>query len=102
MRPLPDAQTQELRGIGLVVMLTGAQSYAAGRGYDGNWGGTFCGGMAALDREMARLIQASPLWRARDELLRSVPGIGNVTASLVAALPELGRLNRKQMRRWWG
>ena len=47
---------------------------------------------------MATLIQASPLWRARDTLLRSVPGIGKVTASLfVAALPELGRLNRKQI-----
>ena len=51
-----------------------------------------------LDRELAGHIQSSPVWRARDDLLRSVPGIGRVTASLfVAALPELGRLNRKQI-----
>ena len=51
-----------------------------------------------MDRELARLIQANPVWRARDELLRSVPGVGNVTARLfVANLPELGRLNRKQI-----
>ena len=108
VRPLPDAQTQALRGMvarrrQVVEMLTAErnrvpqatpwvrrqlQRHIAGLRRQ----------LAALDREVATLIQASPVWRARDNLLRSVPGIGTVTASLlVAALPELGRLNRKQI-----
>jgi len=46
-----------------------------------------------LNRDLQRAIQASPLWRARDELLRSVPGVGVVLSStLIAELPELGAL----------
>ena len=108
MRPLPDAQTQELRGIvarrqQVVVMLTAErnrmpQATPWVRRQLGRHIAGLRRQLAALDREMATLIQASPLWRARDTLLRSVPGIGKVTASLfVAALPELGRLNRKQI-----
>jgi transposase len=52
---------------------------------------------ADLDRELRRRIRASPAWRGNDDLLQSVPGIGPVLATtLIAALPELGRLNRKQ------
>jgi transposase len=41
-------------------------------------------------------VQASPLWREQEDLLRSVPGIGPTTAcTLVADLPELGQLDRK-------
>jgi hypothetical protein len=44
------------------------------------------------------LIRNTPLWRERDELLRSVPGVGKVLSStLLAQLPELGMLNRKQI-----
>ena len=51
-----------------------------------------------LDRDLAQLIKSTPLWRERENLLRTVPGIGPVVAStLVAALPELGLLNRKQV-----
>src|SRR5262249_6566596 len=40
----------------------------------------------------------SPLWREQEDLLRSVPGVGRVmTATLLAELPELGKLNRKQI-----
>lgn len=50
------------------------------------------------NRDVDTLLQASPLWRAREDLLRSVPGVGPVTsATLVAALPELGRLSRKEI-----
>jgi transposase len=50
------------------------------------------------DRELTALIQSSPAWRAHDELLRSVPGVGPQTARvLLADLPELGRLNRRQI-----
>jgi transposase len=52
--------------------------------------------LADVDAELARTIRASPVWRERDELLRSVPGVGPVLATtLVADLPELGRLGRK-------
>ena len=48
--------------------------------------------------DLARLIQQSPLWRTQEKLLRSVPGIGPITAAvLIADLPELGRLTRRQL-----
>jgi len=52
----------------------------------------------ALDRELARAIQRSPLWQAKAALLLSVPGVGPiVTATLLAGLPELGTLDRKRI-----
>ena len=54
--------------------------------------------LSGLDDELAELIRDTPLWRERDELLRSVPGVGKVLSStLLAQLPELGMLNRKQI-----
>lgn len=51
-----------------------------------------------VDRELREVIQASAPFRARDELLRSQPGVGTVTSAvLLAQLPELGRLNRKEI-----
>ena len=51
-----------------------------------------------LDRELRRRIRASPAWREDDDLLQSAPGVGPVLATtLIAELPELGRLNRKQI-----
>ncbi len=50
------------------------------------------------DGDLQRPLRASPVWRAQDDLLRGVPGIGPVTsATLLAALPELGALNRRQI-----
>jgi transposase len=49
-----------------------------------------------VDDEIGTTIQASPIWRVQDDLLRSVPGIGPTTArTLLAELPELGRLDRR-------
>ena len=51
-----------------------------------------------LDAEIARLIEANDDWRNKAELLQSVPGVGpGTSASLVAELPELGKLNRQQI-----
>ena len=51
-----------------------------------------------LDGELSRTLRESPLWQERENLLRSVPGIGPVvTLTLLAELPELGMLNRKQI-----
>jgi transposase len=50
------------------------------------------------DGELDRLIQDSPLWQARAELLQSAQGIGPAcTRVLIGALPELGHLDRKQI-----
>ena len=54
--------------------------------------------LADLDDELRRTVQASPAWREQEALLRSAPGIGPVVATtLLAEVPELGRLNRKQI-----
>lgn len=51
-----------------------------------------------LDDDLATLIRSTPMWRATEDLLRSVPGIGPVTAcTLIADLPELGRLDRRRI-----
>lgn len=53
--------------------------------------------------DLDALLQQSPIWREREDLLRSVPGIGPVaSATLVAALPELGQLSRKQIAKLVG
>jgi transposase len=52
--------------------------------------------LADTDEELRRLIEASPVWRVQEDLLRSVPGVGPVVArTLLALLPELGHLGRK-------
>ena len=54
--------------------------------------------LAALDDDLRRLIEASPVWHAKADLLRSVPGIGPTTAfTLLAELPELGSLSGREL-----
>jgi transposase len=51
-----------------------------------------------LDGELRDHVRASPLWRAKDDLLRSVPGVGPVlSVTLLAEVPELGTLGHKQI-----
>ena len=51
-----------------------------------------------LDTDLRQRVQHSPLWQAQTQVLRSVPGVGPVVATtLVAELPELGRLGRKPL-----
>jgi len=50
------------------------------------------------DDELQRVLKASPVWRERDDLLRSAPGVGSVLSlTLLAQLPELGTLNRSRL-----
>jgi transposase len=107
-RPLPDAQTQELRALlgrrqQLIVIRTAEQNRLAGT----------CGRiqtdieahitwlnerLATLDDDLETLLRASPLWRENDDLLQSTPGIGPVCArTLLLELPELGTLTRQQI-----
>ena len=59
--------------------------------------------LAEVDDDLQRLMQASPVWRAREDLLRTIPGIGPVTsATLLSHLPELGQLDRKAIAKLVG
>lgn len=52
--------------------------------------------LADIEAEIDQFIQDTPLWKQKDELLRTVPGIGEVTAfTILADLPELGTLDRQ-------
>ena len=61
--------------------------------------------LAALQKELSDLdgaideaVRGSPVWRAREDLLTSIPGIGPATArTLIAEMPELGQLDRRQI-----
>jgi transposase len=105
-RPIPDAQAQELSALlarrRQVVGMRTAERQRLGSALPSvqphirrhlAW---LEQEIAALDQQLGVLVQASPLWRARENLLRSVKGIGPTTAfTLLAELPELGHLNRK-------
>lgn len=51
-----------------------------------------------IDKDLRGRIENSPVWQVKDNLLQSIPGVGKVLSStILAELPELGRLNRKQI-----
>jgi len=107
-RPLPDAQAQELTALlqrrrQLVEMLTAEKNRLALASRrirpqlqaHIEW---LHKQIAQFDDDLRQLVRASPLWREKDDLLRSAPGVGPVLATtLLAALPELGRLTRQQI-----
>src|SRR3989442_12309288 len=107
-RPVPDAQTQELRALlgrrqQLITMRTAEQNRLAGT--SGRLQTDIAAHitwlnerLATLDDDIETLLRASPLWRENDDWLQSAPGIGPVCArTLVLELPELGTLNRQQI-----
>jgi len=52
----------------------------------------------ALDSDIDDTVRGSPVWREKENLLASVPGVGSQTArTLLGELPELGTLGRKQI-----
>ena len=54
--------------------------------------------LAELDRDINDSVRGSPIWRAADDLLTSVPGVGDVTSrTLIADLSELGQLDRRRI-----
>jgi len=51
-----------------------------------------------VDSDLEQVIRTSPLWRAKEDLLRTVPGVGPVVSrTLLGELPELGTLTHKQI-----
>lgn len=108
LRPVPDAPTQALAALlarrrQLVDMLT-AEKNRLGQAPTRvqkrirahlTWLTTE---WARVDDDLDQAIRHSPLWQAQETLLQSVPGVGPVvTRTLLADLPELGTLNRKQI-----
>ena len=117
VRPLPDAEAQELDALlarrrQLLEMLQAERN---------RLGQVFGRGkrpvkkslkthIAFLERELritdtdlSEMIRRSPAWRERDDLLQSVPGIGRVVSlTLLADLPELGRLSRREIAKLVG
>ena len=104
-RPLPDADTAALlaRRRQLVGMRTAEANRlphappAAARDIRDHvaW---LDGQLGRVDGELAAAVQASPAWRAKDDLLRTAPGVGPVVSrTLLTELPELGALSRKRV-----
>jgi transposase len=59
--------------------------------------------LAITDTELRDRVRRSPVWREKDDLLQTVPGIGPTVAhTLLAELPELGRLNRREIAKLAG
>jgi len=59
--------------------------------------------IAELDQQIKALLQTSPGWQVKDQILQSVPGIGPVASfSMIADLPELGTINRQQISKLVG
>jgi transposase len=109
IRPLPDAETQELselvtRRRQIVQMIT-AEENRSRMALAKHSRKSIKRLLAALRRELESLdadldnhIRKSPVWRVREALLTSVPGVGaNTARTLLAELPELGRLDRRQI-----
>jgi len=107
-RPLPDAQTAALRALlarrrPLVAMRT-AEPHRLGNApprrqtdIQAHLTGLHTR-LAALDDDLATTRRTSPVWRAREELLRRVPGMGPVwTRTRRLDLPEWGTLSRQQL-----
>lgn len=108
LRPLPDASTQALAALmtrrrQILDMLTaetnrlGSASRRIQREIQTHirW---LERQVAKLDEELSQTIRSSPVWRAKDDLLQSMPGVGPVLATtLLASVPELGMLNRRQV-----
>ena len=59
--------------------------------------------IAEIDQQLKALLKTSACWQAKDKVLQSVPGIGPVTSfSMIADLPELGKLDRQKISKLVG
>ena len=108
VRPLPDSGTQELRSLTArrtqVVEMLVAEKNRLGRASKAvaprirahiQW---LEQELEDLDQGLRQTLHRSPVWREQDDLLRSVPGVGpQLSVALLADLPELGILGRRQI-----
>jgi transposase len=112
-RPLPDQTTQQIDALlqrrrQLLEILVAerhrvALAHPAVRDSLARHMDDLQGLINSMDEEVAAIIRTSPAWREKDDLLQSAPGIGPVlSATLQAALPELGRLNQREIAKLVG
>jgi transposase len=108
VRPLKDEQTQELQALlsrrrQVVEMLTAEKNRltrAPKRIRDSItthilW---LEQALKGINKDLNRSIRSTPIWCVKDRIIQSVPGVGPVlSTTLLAELPELGTLNRKQI-----
>ena len=108
VRPLPDSDTQELHSLMArrtqVVEMLVAEKNRLGRASRAaaprirahiHW---LEQELEDLDQGLQQTLRRSPVWREQDDLLRSVPGVGpQLSVALLSDLPELGKLNRRQI-----
>jgi transposase len=109
IRPLKDEQTQELTALlvrrrQVVDMLTAEKNRLQGVSSKRvrsdivahiKW---LEKRLKDVDGGLRKFIEASPVWHVKDKILQSTPGVGPVLSlTLIANLPELGSLNRKQI-----
>ena len=108
MRPLPDKQAREMRSLltrrrQLMEMLVAERNRLSRADEDVRpnikdhikW---LKEALSDINNDLERRIQSSPSWHEKDNLLRSVPGIGKVVSTtLLIELPELGQLNRRKI-----
>ena len=108
VRPLPDSDTQELHSLTArrtqVVEMLVAEKNRLGRASRAvaprirahiQW---LEQELDELDQGLQQMLRRSPVWREQDDMLRSVPGVGpQLSVALLADLPELGSLGRRQI-----
>lgn len=105
---LPDEQTRALQGLlarrsQLVAMRTQelnrlAQAAPAVRPQIKDHIAWLNEAISRCDIDLTAMLRSSPAWKAKDDLLRSMPGIGPINSRmLMACLPELGQLNRQRI-----
>lgn len=109
LRPLKDFQTEKLRELlvrrrQLVDMLTMERNRMQQTPYEDirkeieqhvHW---LQKRIRRTDKDLDEAVKNTPIWREREQLLRTVPGVGRVVAiTLMAMLPELGQLSGKEI-----
>ena len=109
IRPLPDEETRLLSDLVArrrqIIAMMVAERQRQKRLTERRMQKSIARLLVALQKELSSLesdiddaVRGSPAWRESEDLLASVPGVGKVIArTLIAELPELGRLDRRQI-----
>jgi transposase len=108
VRPLPDAATQALADlvtrrrqiIQMIVAEAQREKRASARAKRSiqRLLKSLRAELSEIDGEIDQSVRGSPIWREKENLLASVPGVGHTTArTMLAEMPELGMLNRRQI-----